>query len=52
MHPLGVESAKNAGVFCVGVPTYLDESKLQQADIVVKNHAELIDYLNNLSKEQ
>jgi HAD superfamily hydrolase (TIGR01509 family) len=46
--PLGVESAKNAGVFCVGVPTYLDETKLQEADLVVKNHAELIDYLTGL----
>jgi HAD superfamily hydrolase (TIGR01509 family) len=46
--PLGIESAKNAGVFCVGVPTYLDEIKLQEADTVVKNHAELIDYLTGL----
>jgi HAD superfamily hydrolase (TIGR01509 family) len=46
--PLGVESAKNAGVFCVGVPTYLDESKLKEADFVVRNHSELIEYLTDL----
>jgi beta-phosphoglucomutase-like phosphatase (HAD superfamily) len=46
--PLGIESAKNAGVFCVGVPTYLDKTKLHEADIIVKNHAELIDYLTGL----
>ncbi|WMW24809.1 HAD family phosphatase [Methanolobus sediminis] len=50
--PLGVESAKNAGVFCVGIPTYLDESKLKEADFVVRNHSELIEYLNSLAKEQ
>ncbi|MDI3485653.1 MAG: beta-phosphoglucomutase [Methanolobus sp.] len=46
--PLGVESAKNAGVFCVGVPTYLDESKLKEADFVVRNQSELIEYLTDL----
>jgi HAD superfamily hydrolase (TIGR01509 family) len=50
--PLGVESAKNAGVFCVGVSTYLEEVKLQEADIVVKNHGELIDYLANIDKKE
>jgi len=46
--PLGVEAAKNAGLFCVAVPTYLEPSKLQDADFLVKNHAELITYLKDL----
>ncbi|MBP1909030.1 HAD family hydrolase [Methanolobus bombayensis] len=50
--PLGVESAKNAGVFCVGVPTYLKPEQLQDADIVVENHAELIDYLMSLDQKK
>ncbi len=48
--PLGIESAKNAGLYCVAVPTYLDPSKLQEADIIVKDHAELINYLIDLKK--
>lgn len=47
--PLGIRSAKNAGMFCVGIPTYLDEPKLQEADLIVKDHAELIAYLQRLA---
>ncbi|MEZ5333945.1 MAG: HAD family phosphatase [Methanolobus sp.] len=50
--PLGVESAKNASLFCVAVPTYLDESQLQEADVVLKDHAELIDYLLRLDQDE
>ncbi|WP_342305376.1 HAD family phosphatase [Methanolobus sp. ZRKC5] len=46
--PLGVESAKNAGMFCVGIPTYIDAIKLQEADLIVKDHSALIRYLTNL----
>ena len=49
--PLGVQAAKNAGLFCVAVPTYLDPEKLLEADLVLKDHSELIDYLMNLSRE-
>ncbi|SFM22878.1 HAD family hydrolase [Methanolobus profundi] len=48
--PLGVESAKNAGMYCVGIPTYLDGSELQEADIVLKDHSELIVYLSDLMR--
>ncbi|MDG6244965.1 MAG: HAD family phosphatase [Methanolobus sp.] len=47
--PLGIRSAKNAGMFCVGIPTYLAGSKLQEADLLVKDHAELIAYLERLA---
>ncbi len=50
--PLGIESAKNAGMFCVGIPTYLDVTKLQEADLIVKDHKELINYLKSLNDEQ
>ncbi|WP_319507978.1 HAD family phosphatase [uncultured Methanolobus sp.] len=50
--PLGIESAKNAGMFCVGIPTYLDVKKLQEADLIVKDHKELIDYLKGLDEKQ
>jgi HAD superfamily hydrolase (TIGR01509 family) len=48
--PLGVQSAKNAGLFCVGIPTYIDASKLREADIVFKDHPELMDYLIKLGE--
>jgi beta-phosphoglucomutase-like phosphatase (HAD superfamily) len=43
--PMGVESAKRAGLYCVGVPTYVSPNKLSQADIVLKDHSSLTDYL-------
>jgi HAD superfamily hydrolase (TIGR01509 family) len=46
--PLGIKSAKSAGICCVAVPTYLPEEKLIDADMVLKNHAELIEYLSGL----
>ncbi|WP_407282749.1 HAD family phosphatase [Methanolobus sp. WCC1] len=38
---LGVESAKNAGVFTIGIPTYLTRKELEHADIVLHDHEEL-----------
>ncbi len=46
--PLGVLSAKNAGMYCVAVPTYLSPEKLKDADILLADHAELVRYLNKL----
>jgi HAD superfamily hydrolase (TIGR01509 family) len=38
---LGVESAKNAGIFTIGIPTYLTRKELEHADIVLHDHEEL-----------
>lgn len=46
--PLGVEAAKNAGAFCIAVPTYVDPATLQKADIVVADHSELLQCLYSL----
>ncbi|MDK2892276.1 MAG: beta-phosphoglucomutase [Methanohalophilus sp.] len=46
--PLGVEAAKNAGLFCIAVPTYVDSNKLKNADIIVADHRELLQYLYSL----
>ncbi|WP_407354820.1 HAD family hydrolase [Methanolobus sp. WCC5] len=46
--PMGVESAKKAGLYCVGVPTYVPSYKLSAADIVLKNHASLQSYLYDI----
>ena len=46
--PMGVESAKSAGIFCVGVPTYVSPDKLSKADVVLTDHEFLPDYLLKL----
>ncbi len=46
--PLGIKSAKMAGIYCVAVPTYLPKEKLMGADMVLTDHAELIAYLSGL----
>jgi beta-phosphoglucomutase-like phosphatase (HAD superfamily) len=46
--PMGVESAKKAGLCCVAVPTYLDAKKFHRADMVIENHTRLVEFLNKL----
>lgn len=45
---LGVMSAKNAGIFTVGVPTYLEREELEHADIVLHEHEELYRFMGLL----
>ena len=40
--PLGIESAKNAGMRCIGVCSTLSSNHLREADEVVKDHTELM----------
>ena len=44
--PLGVESAKRAGLFCIAIPTYVEPELLKNADIVLPNHARLKEYIS------
>ncbi len=46
--PLGVESAKRAGLFCVAIPTYVEAHRLKGADVVLPNHAMLKEYIAGL----
>jgi len=41
----GVVSAKNAGIYCIAIPTYVKPDKLKDADKILDNHQELIKYL-------
>lgn len=50
--PLGVEAAKNADLYCVAVPTYVDPDKLNKADVVLEDHHGLKKYLHNLYTKQ
>lgn len=45
---LGVEAAKRAEIYCIGVPTYLEPSQLGRADLVLNDHKKLIEYLLSL----
>ena len=47
---LGVESAKNAGIFTIGLPTYLTRKELEHADIVLHDHAELFRFIELLMR--
>jgi beta-phosphoglucomutase len=46
--PLGVESAKRAGLFCVAIPTYVEAQRLKGADVVLENHGMLKQYMEGL----
>jgi len=45
--PMGIRSAKAAGLFCAAIETSLDRNYLTQSDIVFKNHKELYEYIIN-----
>lgn len=47
--PLGVESAKRAGLYCVAIPTYLEARRLKDADVVLPSHAMLKEYITRLA---
>ena len=41
--PLGVESAKRAGLYCIAIPTDVEARWLKNADVVLESHAMLKD---------
>lgn len=48
---LGVEAAKRAEIYCIGIPTYLEPSQLEKADLIVNNHEKLMEYLLRLEPD-
>ncbi|MCZ7401348.1 MAG: HAD family phosphatase [Candidatus Methanoperedens sp.] len=46
--PLGVESAKRAGLYCIAIPTYVKPELLEDADVILSNHAMLKEYITRL----
>ena len=46
--PLGITAAKRAEIYCVAVASTLEPDKLQHADLVFRDHAALIDFLENI----
>ncbi len=49
--PLGITAAKRAGLYCVAVASMLAPEKVEHADLVLKDHAALLDYLKSLIPE-
>ncbi len=45
--PMGILSAKNAGLYCVALETTLPSEYLQKADIILSNHQKLYEYLES-----
>jgi beta-phosphoglucomutase len=39
--PLGIRSAKSAGLRCIAIPTYLDRAYMKEADVIVDSHKAL-----------
>ena len=39
---------KKADIYCIGVPTYIEPSELNGADIVVGDHKKLMEHLLSL----
>lgn len=50
--PLGITAAKRAGLYCVAVASMLEPEAVQHADLVLEDHAALLDYLKSLIPEK
>ena len=50
--PLGIRSARSAGIRCIAIPTYLGRERLKEADVIVENHKELIKHIQEMEKNQ
>ncbi len=46
--PIGIESANSAGIYCVAVASTLKPEYLQHANLILKDHDLLFDYLHSL----
>lgn len=46
--PLGITAAKRAGLYCVAVASMLEPEKVEHADLVLEDHAALLEYLKSL----
>jgi len=49
--PLGIDSAKAAGAFCVALATTLSKEHLQKADVILKDHSELLKKFDDILEQ-
>lgn len=45
--PMGIKAAKAAGLFCIAISTTLGHEFLKEADVIMKDHNELVAYLQH-----
>ncbi|OQY97957.1 MAG: HAD family hydrolase [Candidatus Brocadia sp. UTAMX2] len=50
--PLGIRSAKGAGLRCIAITTYLSREFLKEADFIVDDHRELRKYLEREAERE
>jgi beta-phosphoglucomutase len=50
--PLGIRSAKSAGLLCIAVPSYLGRESVKEADLIVDSHRELRIAIQTLEKNK
>lgn len=50
--PLGIRSAKSAGLCCIAIATYLTRDSLKEADFIVDNHGELERYFQTEAERE
>ncbi|MGQ3685251.1 MAG: HAD family hydrolase [Candidatus Loosdrechtia sp.] len=43
--PFGIRSAKSAGLRCIAIPSYLGREYLKEADVIIENLREIVNYL-------
>ena len=43
--PMGIRSAKSAGLRCIAVTAYLGRGCLNEADLILDNHREIREYV-------
>lgn len=48
--PLGIKSAKAAGIYCLALTTTLEDKYLREADIIFNSHKELMNYFIDLER--
>jgi beta-phosphoglucomutase len=46
--PMGITAARRAGLYCVAVVSMLEPEKMEHADLVLEDHAALLEYLKSL----
>ncbi|MBU4076564.1 MAG: HAD-IA family hydrolase, partial [Euryarchaeota archaeon] len=50
--PLGIRSAKSAGLRCIAIPAYLGRESVKEADVIVDSHRELGIAIQTLEKNK
>ncbi len=50
--PLGIRSAKSAGLRCIAIPVYLDRKSLSEADVIIDHHKDIAQYIQEEAERE